>query len=65
MKLSHHRAGLLAIAALAGVVALTPLHTLHAQAATLDDPTIIAIFDAANTWDMETGALAVQKGTTK
>ena len=65
MKLKHHRAGFLAIAALAGLVVLTPLHTAAAQAATLDDPTIIAIFDAANTWDMETGALAAKKGTTK
>lgn len=32
---------------------------------TLDDPTIVAIFDAANTWDIQTGALAVKKGTTK
>src|SRR5215211_803188 len=31
----------------------------------LDDPTIVAIFDAANTWDMETGELAAKKGTTK
>ena len=31
----------------------------------LDDPTIVAIFDAANTWDMETGGLAAKKGTTK
>ena len=65
MKLQHHTAGFLAIAALAGLVVLTPLHTAAAQAATLDDPTIIAIFDAANTWDMETGALAAKKGTTK
>jgi putative membrane protein len=36
----------------------------RAQAAKLDDPTIIAIFDAANTWDMETGALAAKKGAT-
>jgi putative membrane protein len=36
----------------------------HAQTAApkLDDPTIVAIFDAANTYDMETGALAVKKG---
>src|SRR5689334_1030480 len=33
--------------------------------AALDDPTIVAIFDAANTWDIETGALAEKKGTTK
>jgi putative membrane protein len=36
----------------------------HAQAAAskLDDPTIVAIFDAANTYDIETGSLAVSKG---
>jgi putative membrane protein len=38
-------------------------HPAHAQtAAKLDDPTIVAIFDAANTWDMETGALAAKRG---
>ncbi|MEO8622789.1 MAG: DUF4142 domain-containing protein [bacterium] len=37
----------------------------RAQQAKLDDPTIVAIFDAANTWDVETGALAQKKGTTK
>lgn len=31
----------------------------------LDDPTIVAIFDAANTWDMEASTLAEKKGTTK
>jgi len=39
--------------------------SIAAQSATLNDPTIIAIFDAANTWDMETGAIAEKKGTTK
>ncbi len=43
--------------------------TLQAQAAKpaakLDDPTIVAIFDAANTWDIETGGLAAKQGTTK
>jgi len=33
-------------------------------AAKLDDPTIVAIFDAANTWDVETGAIGEKKGTT-
>jgi putative membrane protein len=28
--------------------------------AKLDDPTIVAIFDAANTWDIETGGLAAK-----
>src|SRR6476661_5817995 len=37
----------------------------RAQAAKLDDPTIIAIFDAANTWDIETGQLAAKKGSDK
>jgi putative membrane protein len=36
-----------------------------AKSAALDDPTIVAIFDAANTWDIETGALAAKKGTTQ
>jgi putative membrane protein len=38
---------------------------LHAQAAKLDDATIVAIFDAANTADMETGLLAQQRGSSK
>lgn len=64
---------------LATLVAAAPA-TVHAQtanastpstsvqskpAATLDDPTIVAIFDAANTWDMETGRLAIKKGRNK
>jgi putative membrane protein len=43
--------------------------TLQAQAAKpaakLDDPTIVAIFDAANTWDIETSEIAEKKATTK
>ena len=31
----------------------------------LDDATIVAVFDAANTADIETGALAAEKGTTQ
>ena len=55
-------------AAVAMTIAL-PMQ-LNAQAkqvgdATLNDPTIVAIFDAANTWDIETGNLAVKKGSTK
>ncbi|HEX9083222.1 MAG TPA: DUF4142 domain-containing protein [Gemmatimonadaceae bacterium] len=37
----------------------------QASAPKLDDPTIVAIFDAANTYDMETGSLAVNKGHSK
>src|SRR3954471_23454137 len=32
-----------------------------AAAPGLDDPTIVAIFDAANTWDIETSQLALKK----
>lgn len=37
-------------------------HNMQAQSgAKLDDPTIVAIFDAANTYDIEAGALAEKK----
>ncbi len=36
-----------------------------AAQATLDDPTIVAIFDAANTADIETGTLAAERGHAK
>ena len=55
-------------AAITAALTITPL-LLGAQAPAskpaLDDPTIVAIFDAANSWDIETGALAAKKGTTK
>ena len=50
-----------ACAAVSLAVAL-PLTGLSAQAAELDDATIVAIFDGANTADMETGALAEKRG---
>ena len=37
----------------------------RASAQALNDPTIVAIFDAANTWDIETGALAVKRAKSK
>jgi putative membrane protein len=49
---------LLALAAFTTPVAA---HTARAQAAGLDDPTIVAIFDAANSWDIETSQLALKK----
>lgn len=51
-------------AALALIAGLTALRTSAITPADdkLDDPTIVAIFDAANTYDMETGALAARKG---
>lgn len=42
-----------------------PAPSQQSAAGALDDATIAAIFDAANTWDIETGALAERKGSTK
>jgi putative membrane protein len=42
-----------------------PEMSAAAPAAVLNDAIIVAIFDAANTADMETGQLAVEHGTTK
>jgi putative membrane protein len=64
MSPRRNRASLFAFVALSlgSLAATRPAPT---RAPALDDPTIVAIFDAANTWDMETGALAEKKGTTK
>jgi putative membrane protein len=43
-----------------GAVSLYPARAVS-QSAALDDPTIVAIFDAANTYDVETGQLALSK----
>ena len=45
--------------------ALAYLAPTTSGSAALDDPTIVAIFDAANTYDIETGQLALQKSHTK
>ena len=54
-------------ALLAGLLTIAP--AVHAQSRTaapaLDDATIVAIFDAANTYDIETGSLAAKKGSTQ
>lgn len=56
---------------LAGAIVLSVLMlapsdaNAHARGAAVDDPTICAIFDAANTWDIETSDIAIKKGTTK
>jgi putative membrane protein len=54
-----------AVAAVAAASTLSVTSPVSAQAAKLDDPTIVAIFDAANTWDVETGQIAVKKGSNK
>jgi predicted outer membrane protein len=45
--------------------ALGYLTPTPSRSAALDDPTIVAIFDAANTYDIETGQVALQKSGTK
>lgn len=54
----------LAVPALASIVVLSPATPAIGQsgAGKLDDATIVAIFDLANTADVETGALAVARG---
>lgn len=48
------------------ISAAAPTSTTPAAAqAALDDPTIVAIFDAANTADIETGTLAAERGHAK
>ena len=58
------RSTIAAVALIAASAAL-PDARLQAQADGPDDPTIVAIFDAANTADMETGALAQQQGASQ
>ncbi|HVX39929.1 MAG TPA: DUF4142 domain-containing protein [Gemmatimonadaceae bacterium] len=47
------------------IVAVPAIAQQQSGAAKLNDPTIVAIFDAANTWDIQTGRLAMKKGSTK
>lgn len=54
-----------AVALLSSAPSLARAQATQAGAAKLDDPTIVAIFDAANTWDVQTGRLAMKKGSTK
>lgn len=60
-----------ALAAAQSLRAQAPAHaashtTMRAPvSAALDDPTIVAIFDAANTWDIETSEVALKKSHNK
>jgi len=44
-----------------GMASLLAPHQASTRTTALDDPTIVAIFDAANTYDVETSALAAGK----
>ena len=58
---------LLAAVALVAIPALGVARSVRSDhgARALDDPTIVAIFDAANTADIETGRLAKERGQSK
>ena len=53
------RKSVLSSAVALALIAYQPAPARAQAAGKLDDATIVAIFDAANTWDMETGQLAV------
>ena len=62
----------LASIALAGAVTMIAAQPARAQGTAaasakpaIDDPTIVAIFDAANTWDIEAAQVALQKSRSK
>jgi len=65
-RITHtaRNAALLAAITLASVTASARSQAAQ-SAPKLDDPTIVAIFDAANTWDIETGNIAAKKGSSK
>jgi putative membrane protein len=56
---------MLSIAALALITTLGSAPAAAPDTTALNDPTIVAIFDAANTADIETGTLAAQKGSSE
>lgn len=63
MRVSSYLTSAIAITALTLAPASANAHI--SRSAAMDDPTICAIFDAANTWDIETSEVAVKKGSTK
>lgn len=64
MQFVRHATALLAAATLT-TISTARAGAQGAAAPKLDDPTIVAIFDNANTWDIATGGLGAKKGTTK
>lgn len=63
MRVTSYLASAIALTALA--LAPIPAYARATRGAAMDDPTICAIFDAANTWDIETSDIAITKGSTK
>jgi len=67
MKKTLIAAAVLAVAASQSPLRAQALATMPARpaVAALDDATIVAIFDAANTWDIETSQVAAKKSKNK
>jgi len=65
MKRLFPIASVFAVGALAFSMRTSSAASVPPTRADLDDATIVAIFDVANTADIETGELAMKKGTTK
>ncbi len=63
MRVTSYLTAAIAITALSLAPTVASAHV--SRSAAMDDPTIAAIFDAANTWDIETSEIAVKKGSTK
>jgi putative membrane protein len=63
MRVTSYLTGAIVLTAL--TIAPRAASARATSAAAVDDPTICAIFDAANTWDIETSEIAVKKGSTK
>lgn len=65
MKRLFPLAAVFAVGAVAVSLRTGSAATSQPTPADLNDPTIVAIFDGANTADIETGELAAKKGSTK
>ena len=65
MKRLFRIASVLAVGAIVFTMRTSAASPTSVTRADLDDATIVAIFDGANTADIETGELAVKKGSTK
>jgi putative membrane protein len=63
MQIQSRIGSIAAIFAISALVGYSPVASAQKTAPKLDDPTIVAIFDAANTYDIETGSLAARKGS--
>lgn len=64
MQIQSRIGSIAGIFALSALIGYSPIVGAQSAAPKLDDPTIVAIFDAANTYDIETGSLAARRGST-